>query len=164
MNHPCPITHRNQRHNKETAIYNVLKHRHASSNTRVRAVDPTPVRDEGNAQRNDVIYSVLNTEEMRNEQHVLRSNQRLDPTPLNYREELSTYDIIDLEQTQQNKPTDPTPVRDETSKKEDDFYDAEEHTYSVVNKKKAKKTSEDGEGEREEPPDYDSAMAGETLL
>ena len=31
----------------------------------------------------------------------------------------------------------PTPVRDEASKKEDDFYDAEEHNYSVVNKKKA---------------------------
>ena len=44
-------------------------------------------------------------------------------------------------------------MRDEASKKEDDFYDAEEHIYSVVSKKKAKKTSEDGEGEREELPD-----------
>ena len=36
------------------------------------------------------------------------------------------------------------------SKKGDDFYEAEEHTYSVVNKKKArKKTSEDIEEERE---------------
>ena len=43
-------------------------------------------------------------------------------------------------------PANPTP---DASKKGDDFYEAEEHTYSVVNKKKAKKTSEDGEGERE---------------
>ena len=45
-----------------------------------------------------------------------------------------------------------TQVRDEASEKGDHFYDAEEHTYSVVNKpkKKAKKKpSEDNEGERE---------------
>ena len=44
-----------------------------------------------------------------------------------------------------------TPVRDEASKKEFDFSDAEEHIYSVANKckKKAKeKPSENDEGER----------------
>ena len=53
----------------------------------------------------------------------------------------------------QETPPNPTPVRDDASKMEDDFYDAEEHTYSVVikSKKKAnKKPSENGEGEREE--------------
>ena len=47
----------------------------------------------------------------------------------------------------------PTPGRDDGSKIEDDFYDAEEHTYSVVikSKKKAnKKPLENDEGEREE--------------
>ena len=48
-------------------------------------------------------------------------------------------------------------MRDETSKKEfeDDFNNAEEHTCLVVNKKKAKKTSEDGEGERVELQERD---------
>ena len=48
-------------------------------------------------------------------------------------------------------PANPTPGRDDDSKMEDDFYDAEEHTYSVVikSKKKAnKKPSENNEGER----------------
>ena len=39
-------------------------------------------------------------------------------------------------------PPNPAPVRDEAVKKDDDFYNAEEHTYSVVikSKKKANKT------------------------
>ena len=43
----------------------------------------------------------------------------------------------------------PTPEREEASKKGDDFYDAEEHTYSVVNvkHKKEAKMSEDDKGE-----------------
>ena len=57
-----------------------------------------------------------------------------------------------------------TPVREEASRNGVDFYDTEEHTYSVVNKKKAKKTLENGEGEREKPPDYEmGAVPGETL-
>ena len=82
---------------------------------------------------------------------------------------VDTYDTIDRSQqsiyTPQANPTNPTPVRDEASKRGDDFYDAEQHTYSVVNvkhKKRAKKTSEDGEGKREEPPDYEMAVPGET--
>ena len=91
--------------------------------------------------------------------HKMQHNQQLDPTTHNGCEELNTCDTINLGQnisTQHNKPwpTDFTPETEKTSKKEDDFYDAEEHTYAVVNKKKAKKTSEDGEGEKEEPPDY----------
>ena len=53
----------------------------------------------------------------------------------------------------QETPANPTPMRDDDSKMEDDFYDAEEHTYSVVikSKKKAnKKLSENGERMREE--------------
>ena len=51
----------------------------------------------------------------------------------------------------QDAPPIPTPVRDEDHKNGDDFYDAEEHTYSVVNvkhkKKACKKSSEDSSGE-----------------
>ena len=35
----------------------------------------------------------------------------------------------------QDTPPIPTPVRDDDSKNEDDFYDAEEHTYSTANVK-----------------------------
>ena len=87
--------------------------------------------------------------------HKMQHNQQLDPTASTSYEELNTCDTINLGQnisTQHNKPTDFTPETEETSRKEDDFYDAEEHTYAVVNKNKAKKTSEDGEGEREELP------------
>ena len=67
----------------------------------------------------------------------------------------------------QAKPVNPTPVRDEASKRGDDFYDAEPHMYSVVNvkhKKRAKKTSEDGEGEREEQSGVPMAVSGESSL
>ena len=53
----------------------------------------------------------------------------------------------------QETPANPTPGREDGSKIEEDFYDAEEHTYSVVikSKKKAnKKPLENDEGEREE--------------
>ena len=46
-----------------------------------------------------------------------------------------------------------TQVLDDDSKNGDDFYDAEEHTYSVVIKSKRKankKSSENDKGEREE--------------
>ena len=51
----------------------------------------------------------------------------------------------------QESSLNPKPVRDDDSKNGDDFYDAEEHTYSVVikSKKKAnKKRSENCERER----------------
>ena len=74
------------------------------------------------------------------------------------------YDVINHNQqktnTPQTKPANSTPVRDEASKRGDDFYEAEEHTYSVVNvehKKKAK-TEVAGGGEWEGPPGYDTAM------
>ena len=47
----------------------------------------------------------------------------------------------------------PMPARSVDSKMEDDFYDAEEHTYAVVIKSKKKvnkKPSENSEREREE--------------
>ena len=107
----------------------------------------------------------------------VHSTTETTPTTLNYssmgpnydmitRERLDANDVIDHSQqgsnTQHVQAVNPTPVRDETGRNGDDFYDAEEHTYAAVNKKKAKKTSEDGEGEREEPPDYETAVPGET--
>ena len=65
-------------------------------------------------------------------------------------EGLDTYDVTDHNQwktnTPQAKPANPTPVRDEASKKGDDFYDAEEHTYSVVSAKCKNKAQTDGGG------------------
>ena len=47
-----------------------------------------------------------------------------------------TYDVIDFRQQEADasppRPPNHSLVKDEASKKEDDFYDAEEHTYSVV--------------------------------
>ena len=68
---------------------------------------------------------------------------------------LNTYVVIDHNNQKANTPqaalVHSTQGRDEESKKEDDFYDAEQHTYSVVNvkhkKKTNKNTSEDDVGE-----------------
>ena len=60
-------------------------------------------------------------------------------------EGVGIYDSIDDQQktgTSQAGPANPSPVR-KASKRGDDFYDAEEHTYAAVNKKRL----EDGEGE-----------------
>ena len=67
-------------------------------------------------------------------------------------EELNAYDVTGQNQQKpntQDTPATPTPVRDEASKG-NDFYDTEEHTYAVVNKKKKILKLEDGEGEEEE--------------
>ena len=81
-------------------------------------------------------------------------------------ERLDTYNAIDHKQqktnTSQAKPANPTPVRDEASKRGDDFYDAKEHTYSVANTKHKKKEPVAGGGEWEGPPVYDMAMPGDT--
>ena len=64
-------------------------------------------------------------------------------------EELNAYDVTGQNQQNPNThdtPATPTPVRDEASKG-NDFYDTEEHTYAVVNRKKKK--LEDGEGEED---------------
>ena len=51
----------------------------------------------------------------------------------------------------QETPASPTPVRNEDSKVENDFYDAEEHTCSVVNKqKKSNKKLLEDEREKKE--------------
>ena len=51
------------------------------------------------------------------------------------RERLDTYEAIDHNEHNSNpqhvQVVNPTPVRDEASKKEDDFYDAEEHTIQL---------------------------------
>ena len=55
------------------------------------------------------------------------------------REDVGLYDVIDHNPKEANKsPVNPT--SDEAEKKGDDFYDAEEHTYSVVNVKNKKKS------------------------
>ena len=53
-------------------------------------------------------------------------------------------------------------MRDKASKKEDDFTNAEEHTYSVVNAEHKKKVQTPGGGEWEGPAVYEMAMLGET--
>ena len=109
----------------------------------------------------DVIDRCQRDQSKISSRHKLQNYQQQNSTTHNGCEELNTCDTINLGQTistQHNKPTDFTPETEEASKKEDDFYDAEEHIYAVVNKKKAKKTSEDGEGEREELPNNDSAL------
>ena len=57
--------------------------------------------------------------------------ERVDAISLRHRD-LSTQPI---------QVVSPTPMRDEARRNGGDFYDAEEHTYSVVNKKKVEKTS-----------------------
>ena len=72
------------------------------------------------------------------------------------KKKLSSNTADNEEQTAdvQDAPANPTLVTNEGSKKEDDFYDVEEHTYSVVNvkhkKKSNKKKAVNGEGEEEE--------------
>ena len=75
-------------------------------------------------------------------------------------EGLDTYAVIGHTHQKTNTPqaasANSTQGREEESKKEDDFYNAEQHTYSVVNvkhkKKTNKQTSEDDmcEGEGDE--------------
>ena len=56
----------------------------------------------------------------------------------------------------QDAPPSFTPVEDEAKKNKDDFYDAEEHTYSAVNVKRKKKGNKETTGnvERERDKDY----------
>ena len=66
-------------------------------------------------------------------------------------------EVVDHNQQNTNTQVEtatPTSMGGETRERRDD---TEEHTYETVNKK----TSEDGEGEREEPPDYEMAVPGE---
>ena len=73
----------------------------------------------------------------------------------------ATYDVIHSRQHETNAPPPgpaiPTPVRDEASKKEDDFYDAEEHAYSKVNIDHKKKVSIKPVTSGRESPVYDRA-------
>ena len=66
----------------------------------------------------------------------------------------SAADNDEYKAEEQNTPAIPTPVRADASKNGDDFYDAEEHTYSAVNvklkKKRNGKTAVNAEEESEE--------------
>ena len=71
------------------------------------------------------------------------SSESLGFTVAPKREEIDFYDVIDHNLNEASKPqapVSPTPVEDNVSKKGDDFYDAEEHIYPVVNVKNKKKT------------------------
>ena len=123
--------------------------------------NPTPVRDEV-SKKGDDFYNA--------EQHtyasvdVQKKSYRQNYQQLDETNNVDPYEAIKITATPQAKSANPTPVTDESSKRGDDFYDAQQHTYSVVNvkhKKRVKKTSEDGEGEREEPAVYTSAMTGD---
>ena len=147
---------------EEIDPYDVLDH-NLKTNKPQPQVNPIPVRDEVSKRGDDFYdaeehtYSVVNVKKKRKAKKNRHGDQNI-PSSAG----ADTYEVIDNnKQKMTNKPQDKS-VRDEAGKKEDDFYDAEEHTYAVVNKKKAKKTSEDSEGEREELPNNDSAMAGDS--
>ena len=148
--------------------YDVIEHSQKNSNMpQAEPANPTPVSVEASKRRDDFYNAEQHTYasvdvQKKSYRNNLQSHQQQDKASTG--KEINTYEAInDGRKTAipQDKLANPTPVADESSKKGDDFYDAEEHTYSVVNikhKKRAKKTSEDGEGERQEPPVNDLAM------
>ncbi len=58
---------------------------------------------------------------------------------------IDTYDVIGRNQPRlsEAKAANPPPVRDEAIENQDDFHNAEQHFYAVVNKKAKKKSSPD---------------------
>ncbi len=81
-------------------------------------------------------------------------------------EEIATYDYADPNQIREeySQSTNPPPVSGEATMREEEFYNAEDHTYAAVNKKSKKKkkpnnVESDGEGEGESPPIFVSTLA-----
>ena len=116
--------------------YNYIEH--TNSTPQAELANPTPPE----ASKNDFYdaeqhtYAVVNVN--KNSKKKTASSATEDPKP--------TVDAQDF-------PPCPESGINDASKKGDDFYDAEEHTYSVVNtksKKKANKKPSEDEGEREE--------------
>ncbi len=58
---------------------------------------------------------------------------------------IGTYDVIGHNQPRLNeaKAANPPPVRDEVVENQDNFHNAEQHLYAVVNKKAKKRSSPD---------------------
>ena len=142
---------------EEIDPYDVLDHNQKEARKSQAPVNPIPVRDAVSKSGDDFYdaeehtYSVVNVKKKRKAKKNRHGDQQQKNIPSSAGAD--TYEVIDNNKQQMtNKPQDKS-VIDEASKNGDDFYDAEEHTYAIVNKKKAKKTSEDGEGEREKPPD-----------
>ena len=147
--------------------YDVIEHSQKNSSIpQAEPATPTPVRDESSKKGDDFYdaeqytYASVDVQKKTYRQNY----QQLDET-----NNVDPYDHEAINDTRKTatpkaKSAHPTLVTDESSKRRDDFYDAQQHTYSVVNvkhKKRVKKTSEDGEGEMEEPSVYTSAMAGD---
>ena len=125
--------------------YDYIKHPRGIINMpQFKAANPTPVRTE--ASENDFFDAEQHTYEVVNANKEEKVKNNTPNSDIDGNEPtLNTYDTLD----------NPTPVSDEASKKkkEDDFFNAEKHTYSVVNakcKKRANEKLSDDEREREE--------------
>ena len=107
------------------------------------STQPKPRKEVANSTPRNESFEIdfLDTKQHTNE--VVNTNKKKAPNKSDARHQQQT--------NAQEIPANPTPVRNEDSKIGNDFYDAEEHTYSVVNKKKKsnKKLLED-EGEMKE--------------
>ncbi len=59
---------------------------------------------------------------------------------------IDNYDVIGRNQPRlsEAKAANPPPVRDEAIENQDDFHNAEQHLYAIVNKKAKKRSSPDG--------------------
>ena len=127
-----------------TNSYDYIEQPQSTNNTQhFKAVDHTPVRME--ASENDFFDAEQHTYAVVNANKKKKSKKKISSNAADNEE--YTADVQDTSAI-------PTPVRDEASNEGDDFYDAEEHTYSVVNVKQKKrgneKTALNGEGERGE--------------
>ena len=128
----------------DEASYDYIKQPQDVINTsRIEAANPTPVSMD--ASGNDFFDAEQHTYAVVNANKKKKTKKKISNSAAD-NEEYTT----DIQNTRSNS----TPVRDEARKKGDDFYDAEEHTYSVVNVKGKKrgneKTAMNGEGEKEE--------------
>ena len=123
--------------NKMTHSYDYIERPQGTNNTpQFKAANRTPVRRE--ASENDFYDTEQNT--------YTEKAKKNAPS--------SATDDIEPTLNVQNVPLCPTPVRDDASKNGDDFYDAEEHTYSVVNTKCKKKANKKPSEDEREWDDY----------
>ena len=100
----------------------------------------------------EVTNSISRNESFENDFHDTEQHTNEEVNANNKKKAQNKSDDRHQQQTNaQEAPVNSTPVRNEDSKVGNDFYDVEEHTYSVVNKKKKsnKKLLED-EGEQKE--------------
>ena len=127
-----------------TNSYDYIQQPQDTNNTpQFKAANRTPVSMEGS--ENDFYDAEEHTYAVVNANKKKKSKKKITNSAADNEEH--TADV-------QETPPNPTPVRDDASKNGDDFYDAEEHTYSAVNikqkKRGNKKAAGSGEGGREE--------------